>query len=154
MLKWTRYLISMFLRKLLLEKWKTNFPRLCLMACFFSHYGIIKNNNHNCQNLLRRVHGISMTWFLLISALEERCEPNIAFRKQNSYQKGAFDSTKIVNKHELGWNLSPFFLKLHTQFWKYFCSMILYNAGKDYYKEYGARFFSSKTFLTRLLMCF
>lgn len=154
MLKWMRYLISMFLRKILLEKRKTNFPRLYLMACFFSHYGIIKNNDHNRQNLLRSIHRISMTWFLIISILEERCEPNIAFRKQKSYQKGTFDSTKIVSKHGLGWNLSPFFLKLHIQFWKCFCSMILYNVGKDYYKVYGARFFFSKTFLTRLLMCF
>ena len=78
-LKWTRYLISIFIvsfnlyKHVLatsLEKRKTNFHRMHSWSSLCCHYGISSILLHH-QNFLSRNSEISVRWFLLKSVLKQ-----------------------------------------------------------------------------------
>ena len=113
--RWWRFFVSLTGCFQTIEE--INFLDLHLRTCFCCQYGILENNDlsPNCQSVLRRVREISLTCFLLISVLKERCEHDPSLSKQSQIyrafscrsrniewrQKGAFDFTEIVKSHRL-----------------------------------------------------
>ena len=78
-LKWTRYLISIFIVSFdlyehvlttSLEKRKFNFPRLYSWSSLYCHYGISNILLHH-PNFLPKNPDISVRWFLLKSVLKQ-----------------------------------------------------------------------------------
>ena len=122
-LKWTRYLISIFILNFnlyehvlatSLEKRKTNFPRLYSWSSLCCHYGISNILLHH-QTFLPRNPEISVRWFLLKSVLKQmwaqgwqgkrkqmgsillRYQPSVTCNSRTAL-KSTFDFTEIVNE--------------------------------------------------------
>lgn len=111
---------------------------------FLCHYLILKHNNFlpNCQRFLCRVCKTFFTWFSVVSVLK-KCE-----------RKRTFYFTEILSSHEFKCgeacqDVRHFCLILHTQFWKYFQSILLCSIDRNYFKKYGASFFSKRIFESR-----
>ena len=122
-LKWTRYLISIFIVSFdlyehilatSLGKWKTNFLRVYSWSSLCLHYGISNILLHH-QKFLPRNHEIFARWFLSKSVLKQmwargwqgkwnqmrsillRYQPSITCNSRTAL-KSTFNFTEIVNE--------------------------------------------------------